>query len=141
MGLNNSEYAFNDNSIHYAGSEHFNSNIPIMTFEIPGFSVSSIPMIINDNNHAIEVEQSISSIVELMKNNVQINRTAFGIEISCESLGGMIRIHDNVGKLIFDQEVHQHILFIPNELFENGVFHFMYSKGNSVQKEKLFIVR
>ena len=141
MGLNNSEYAFNDNSIHYAGSEHFNSNIPIMTFEIPGFSVSSIPMIINDNNHAIEVEQSISSIVESMKNDVQITRTAFGIEISCESLGGMIRIHDNIGKLIFDQEVHQHILFIPNELFENGVFHFMYSKGNSVQTEKFFIVR
>ena len=141
MGLNNSEYAFNDNSIHYAGSEHFNSNIPIMTFEIPGFSVSSIPMIINDNNHAIEVEQSISSIVESMKNDVQINRTAFGIEISCESLGGMIRIHDNIGKLIFDQEVHQHILFIPNELFENGVYHFMYSKGNVIQTEKFVIVR
>ena len=141
MGLNNSEYAFNDNSIHYAGSEHFNSNIPIMTFEIPGSTVSSIPMIINDNTHSIEVEQSISSIEESMKNDVQLNRNASGIEISCESLGGMIRIHDNVGKLIFDQEVHQHILFIPNELFENGVYHFMYSKGNVIQTEKFVIVR
>jgi len=141
MGLNNSEYAFNDNSIHYAGSEHFNSNIPIMTFQIPGSSVSSIPMIINDNTHSIEVEQSISSIDESIKNDVTINRNASGIEISCESLGGMIRIHDNVGKLIFNQDVNQHIIFIPNELFENGVYHFMHSKGNMIQTEKFVIVR
>lgn len=141
MGLNNSEYAFNERSIHYAGSEYYNSNIPIMTFEIPGSSVSSIPMIINDNNHSIEVEQSMSSIDESMKNDIVINRSASGIEASFHSIGGTIRIHDNVGKLIYNQEVNQHIIFIPNELFENGVYHFVYSKGNSVQSVTFVMVR
>ena len=140
-GLNNSEYAFDESSIHYAGSEQFNSNVPIMTFTIPGSTLKTVPIIINDVYHTIDVDQSISSVDETKTNSVTIIQNTAGLEVTCQTLGGIIRIHNNVGKLVFSQDVNQHIVIIPNDLFESGLYHFIHSKGNTIQTETFVMVR
>lgn len=139
--LYNSEFASNNESIHYAGSEYYNSNIPIMTFLMNGAPVESLPMFINDKPYDIVIDKSVSSVDESFDLKLLLTQKSDGIEIQCSDIGGLMIVYDNLGKVIHKAQVTQPIMFISSGIIESGVYHIVHTLGNKTVTEKFIILK
>lgn len=139
--LYNSEYASNNEWIHYAGSENYHSNIPILTFSMNGAPVESLPMFINDKPYDIVIDKSVSSVDESFDLKLHVTQKADGIEVQCSDIGGLIVIYDNLGRIFHKAQVTQPIMFIPSGTIESGVYHIVHTLGNQSITEKFIILK
>ena len=139
--LYNSEYASNNEWIHYAGSENFHSNIPILTFSMNGTPVESLPMFINDKPYDIVIDKSVSSVDESFDLKLHVTQKADGIEVQCSVIGGLIVIYDNLGRMFHKVQVTQPIMFFPSGTIESGVYHIVHTLGDQSITEKFIIMK
>ena len=139
--LYNSEYASNNEWIHYAGSENYHSNIPILTFSMNGVPVESLPMLINDKPYNIVIDKSVSSVDESFDLNLHVTQKTDGVEVQCSDIGGLIVVYDNLGRIFHKAHVTQPIMFIPSGTIESGVYHIVHTLGNQSITEKFIILK
>ena len=140
-GLYNSEFASSKNWIHYAGSEKYNPNIPIMTFSMNGVQLESLPIIINDKPFDIIIDKAISSVEESIDLKLLLIQKSDGVEVQCSEIGGTLHVYDHLGKVIFTEQVTQPIMFIPSANIESGMYHIVHTIGNKSKTEKFIIVK